>query len=336
MENAELLEVNGAYQKGLETLGRLLMLELPKLALEMGIAEHSQMVKKYYNQKAGFPKSEEGPILVVQADGKGVPLVRQEVEKLKVRRKKGDKKTAKKEAIATAIYTIEAYPRTPEVVTQSLFKKGEPPAGRPTPCHKQVFATLKGKEKAIRELAKRAARRRGKHILECIALSDGSEPLQNRILAKLPGFVLILDIVHAVEYLWKAGTALYGETDPQRAVWVEAQTLDLLSSRTNLVIQRLEEKAAPLSHQSGHQNLVPGRQLLPPQPALHGLRRVPAPRLAHRHRRHRRRLSPSGPRPLDLSDMLWTVKALKYCSLCAQSTRMMIGMTSILSVVLTS
>ena len=247
MENAEYLGTGEAYRKGLEVIARLLGLDLPELALEMGIAEHSQVVKKYYDQKARFPKSEEGPILVVQADGKGVPLVRQEVEKLKVRRKKGDKKTAKKEAIATAIYTIEAYPRTPEDVTKSLFKKGEPPAGRPAPCHKQVFATLKGKEKAIRELAKRATRRLGKHILECIALTDGSEPLQKQILAKLSGFVLILDIIHAVEYLWKAGTALYGETDPQRAGWVEAQTLDLLSSRTNLVIQRLEEKAATLT-----------------------------------------------------------------------------------------
>ena len=246
MENAELLGVDGSYQKGLEVLVRLLMLELPKLALEMGIAEHSQMVKKYYDQKARFPKSEEGPILVAQADGKGVPLVRQEVEKLKVRRKKGDKKTAKKEAIATAVYSIEAYPRTPEDVAKTLFKKGEPPAGRASPCHKQIFATLKGKEKAIHQLAKRVTRRLGKHIRERVALTDGSEPLQKQMLAKLPGFVLILDIIHAVEYLWKAGTALYGETDPHRTEWVEAQTLDLLSSRTDLVIQRLEEKATTL------------------------------------------------------------------------------------------
>jgi hypothetical protein len=247
MENAELLGVDGAYQKGLETLVRLLMLDLPKLALETGIAEHSQMVKKYYEQKARFPKDEEGPILVAQADGKGVPLVRQEVEKLKVRRKKGDKKTAKKEAIATAVYSIEAYPRTPEEVAKTLFKQGEPPAGRPSPCHKQIFATLKGKEKAIHQLAKRVTRRLGKHIRERVALTDGSEPLQKQMLAKLPGFVLILDIIHAVEYLWKAGTALYGETDPHRTEWVEAQTLDLLSSRTDLVIQRLEEKAATLT-----------------------------------------------------------------------------------------
>lgn len=246
MENAELLGVDGSYQKGLQILAHLLLLQLPKLALETGIAEHSQRVKEYYDQKAHFPKSEEGHILVVQADGKGVPLVRQEVEKLKVRRKKGDRKTAKKEATATALYSIEAYPRTPEDVTQTLFKKDEPPAGRPAPCHKQVFATLQGKEKAIRELAKRAARRLGKHTRECIALTDGSEPLQKQILTHLPGFVLILDIIHAVEYLWKAGTALYGETDPHRAEWVEAQTLDLLSSHTDLVIQRFEEKAATL------------------------------------------------------------------------------------------
>ncbi len=81
MESAELLGVEGAYQKGLETLAHLLLLKLPKLALETGIAEHSQMVKEYYDQKKRFPKLEEGPILVAQADGKGLPLVMQETEK---------------------------------------------------------------------------------------------------------------------------------------------------------------------------------------------------------------------------------------------------------------
>jgi hypothetical protein len=70
------------------------------------------------------------------------------------------------------------------------------------------------------------------------------------VLAKLPGFTLILDIIHVDEHIWKAGTAIYGETDPHRAEWVEAQMLDILSSRSDQVIQRLEDKAATLQ-QSG-------------------------------------------------------------------------------------
>jgi len=250
MESAELLGVEGAYSKGLQVVARLLGLSLSELALETAVAEHSQTVKAYYAQKDPVPTAEEGPILVAQADGKGVPMVRRETADLKVRRGKGDKKTRKKEAIATAVYTIAPYYRTPQDVVNALFKKGDPPSGRPAPHHKQVFASMKGKAQAIKRLASWVARREGEHIRERVALTDGAEPLQKHMLAKLPGFTLILDIIHVDEHLWKAGTTIYGETDPRRTEWVEAQMLDILSSRSDQVIQRLEDKAATLQQSS--------------------------------------------------------------------------------------
>jgi len=250
LESAELLGVEGAYRKGLQVVARLLGLTLPQLALETAVAEHSQTVQAYYAQKAPFPGAEEGPILVAQADGKGVPLVRRETADLKARRGKGDKKTRKKEAVAIAVYTIEPYYRTPQELVHALFKKGGPPSGRPTPRHKQIFASMRGKDHAIKRLAVWAAQRKGEHIRERVALTDGAEALQKHVLAKLPGFTLILDIIHVAEHLWEAGTAIYGETDPHRTEWVAAQMLDLLSSRSDAVIQRLEDKAAPLRQSS--------------------------------------------------------------------------------------
>lgn len=249
MESAELLGVAEAYSKGLRVVARLLGLNLSELALETSVAEDSLNVKAYYDQKVPFPSAEEGPILVAQADGKGVPMVRRETEP-KTRRGKGDKKTEKKEAIAIAVYTIDPYLRTPQEVLNALFKKGEPAAKRPAPQHKQIFASLKGKEQAIKRLAQWVQRRESQHISQRVALTDGAEPLQRQMLIRLPEFRLVLDIIHAVEYLWKAGTALYGETDPYRAEWVEAQTLQLLSSHTDQVIQLLEDKAALLAPSS--------------------------------------------------------------------------------------
>lgn len=243
MESAEMLVMDSAYDKGLEVLSRLLGLTLSESALEMTVAEHHQMVKAFYHQKDKFPVKEEGPILVAQADGKGVPMVRRETTDLKARRGKGDKKTRKKEAVAITVYTIEPYPRTPQDVVDALFKQDRPQAERPAPCHKQVFASLDGKAAAIQRLASWAARREGRHIRDRVVLTDGSEPLQKQVSAKLSGFTLVLDIIHVDEYLWKAGTAIYGETDPKRAEWVKAQLLDILSSRADLVIQRLEDKA---------------------------------------------------------------------------------------------
>ena len=90
----------------------------------------------------------------------------------------------------------------------------------------------------------------GAELRERVALTDGAEPLQRQMLTCLPEFPLVLDIIHAVEYLWKAGTALYGETDAYRAEWVEAQALQLLSSRVDQVIQLLEDKASLLAPSS--------------------------------------------------------------------------------------
>jgi len=243
MESVEVLAVDSAYDKGLEVLSRLLGLTLSESALETTVAEHSSQVKAFYHQKDKFPVKEEGSILVAQADGKGVPMVRRETADLKARRGKGDKKTRKKEAVAITVYTIEPYPRTPQDVVDALFKQDKPQAERPVPCHKQVFASLDGKAAAIQRLASWAARREGRHIRGRVALTDGAEPLQKQMLAKLSGFTLVLDIIHVDEYLWKAGTAIYGETDPKRAEWVAAQLLDILSSRAALVIQHLEDKA---------------------------------------------------------------------------------------------
>jgi hypothetical protein len=250
MESAELLGTEGAYHKGLRVVARLLGLTLPELALETAVTEHSQTVQAYYAQKAPFPIAEEGSILVAQVDGKGVPMVRRETVDLKVRRGKGDKKTRKKEAITRALYTIEPYYRTPQDVITALFKKDTPLPQRPAPRHKQVFASLKGKDQALKHLAGWVAQREGQHINARVALTDGAEPLQKHVSAKLPNFTLILDIIHVDEYLWEAGTALYGETDPQRTQWVETQMLDILSSRSHEVIRRLLDKASRLTQSS--------------------------------------------------------------------------------------
>ena len=64
---------------------------------------------------------------------------------------------------------------------------------RPSPCHKQVFATMNGKTWALERLHERAQQRDGRHIRARIALTDGAQALQRRIQEKLPGFTLVLD-----------------------------------------------------------------------------------------------------------------------------------------------
>ena len=251
MESAEVLAVDGSYQKGLQVMARLLDIDLSEAAVETTAAEQAQAVEAFYAQQPPPPVKEEGGLLVAQADGKGVPLVRPTAEVPRtVRRKKGDTKTRKKEAIATAVYTIDRYVRTPQDVVNALFRKPATADPRPTPRGKRVFARLDGKAAALERLAAWTEQREGSHIRGRVALTEGAPALQEHMRTHLPDFTLVLDILHVNEHLWKAGTALYGETNPQRDAWVETQLSDILSSRVKTVIRRLETLPQNLPHSS--------------------------------------------------------------------------------------
>lgn len=78
LESAELLAVDNGFDKAVHVLGRLLGTDLSVLAVETAVRNHSQCVQAFYVQREAFSRREEGVILVAQADGKGVPMVRPE------------------------------------------------------------------------------------------------------------------------------------------------------------------------------------------------------------------------------------------------------------------
>lgn len=107
-----------------------------------------------------------------------------------------------------------------------------------------LWATLDGKDAALERLTSLVQERDGNHIQHRIALTDGCDVLQKRVRKHFPDFVLILDFIHANEYIWKAATALFGEKDKRRNTWVEAQTLLILSGKTQSVINEFRRLAA--------------------------------------------------------------------------------------------
>jgi hypothetical protein len=248
---AEYCTTDESYDESNRVLKRILGLSLSKQALETAVEEDAVDVEAFYEQKAAPPSKTEDSILVIQADGKGVPMIRDESAKQPARRGKGQKKTKKKESVVTAIYTIAPYPRTPQQVVDALLhemeqneesKQASIQPQRPAPVGKEVRATMKGKVFAIERLSRRTDQREGEHIEHRVALTDGAEALQGRILDAFPLFELILDIIHASEYLWNVANALLGETHPDRTAWVKKHLLRILSGQTEIVIQFLEDR----------------------------------------------------------------------------------------------
>ncbi|MCG2785111.1 MAG: ISKra4 family transposase [Anaerolineae bacterium] len=244
------VDVDSVYEKTADIFKRLLGLSLSTRDLQQNVAEDSIDVEAYYDQKSPPQPVLEATILVAQADGKGVPMILEEDEtKTKsepVRLGKGQKRGNKKEAIVTSAYTIAPAVRTPEEVVASYFdlskaefaKETQLPDGhsRPKPQNKHVWATLDGKDTALSRLSRLINLHEGTHIQERVALCDGCEALQLRIAIYLSGFTILLDFIHASEYLWKVANVLLGETNPLRIEWMAEKTLLMLSGKTDQLI----------------------------------------------------------------------------------------------------
>ena len=247
-ELVEYLGVGSTYAKVADCFARILGLELSTQAISDLVAEDAGDVEAFYVQQAPPTPTSEAALLVVQADGKGVPIVRATPAEAKVRLGKGDKHSRKKEAVVTGLYTIAPHPRTPAEVIASLFHPERPPGTplmvRSGPQNKRLWATLAGKDAALARLAAQTAKREGLHIQHRVALTDGAEALQQRVQQHFPTFTLVLDFIHADEKLWDVANSLFGETAAQRTPWVERQSVDLLSGRVPPVITELRRLAS--------------------------------------------------------------------------------------------
>ena len=232
----ERLSIYGSYHKATNDLEELLGHRASTRQVQQDIAKDSDSVAAFYEQVPKPPHDPDATILVVQADGKGVPMRTTMQAAQKVRKGKGEKNSHKKEAIVTGVYTIAPALRTPEEVVASLFdneRDNTDPTKRASPTNKRLFATLDGKDAALLRTIAHTWKQQGPHIKSRVALTDGAEALQKRVVALFVGFVLVLDCIHAIEYLWKAANALLGETSATRTDWVKARALWMLSGRRN-------------------------------------------------------------------------------------------------------
>jgi hypothetical protein len=212
------------------------------------VAEDAGDIEAFYAQLPPPSPASEAALLVIQADGKGVPMVRSAPVTPKVRLGKGEKPNRKKEAVVTGLYTIAPHPRTPVEVVASLFHAEYHPMSttsqRMNPQNKRLWATMAGKDAALERLAKQVVSREGAHIQHRVAFTDGAEALQERVRQHFPTFTLVLDFIHADEKLWDVANCLFGETSPLRTPWVATETLHLLSGLVPQVIIELRRLAS--------------------------------------------------------------------------------------------
>jgi hypothetical protein len=249
--------VDDAHAEAIRKLGAILGLEITVRASEDLNREQASDVVVFQDRLPVPEATEEGPLLVVTADCKGVPLVRQALPPEKEtdtplpalanrRRGKGEKANKKKMAAVGAVYTIKPFVRTADDVIDEVMRK-EARKQRPRPQNKRVRAELLvGKVALFLWLADEVIRRNPQGNKPVIFLSDGERALHDRQREYLPeDTICILDLFHVLERLWKVAWCFFEERTQKRAahVWVEERLKRLLEGKVDAVIRGMRYQA---------------------------------------------------------------------------------------------
>jgi hypothetical protein len=247
--------VDDAHAEAIKKLATILGLEIAVKASEDLNREQGSDVEPFQNHLPTPEALEEGPILVVTADCKGVPLVRKALPKEETvetplpelanpRRGKGEKANKKKMAAVGAVYTIEPFVRSADEVIDEVMRE-KAAKRRPKPTHKRVRAELLvGKVALFVWLADEVVRRNSTGTKPLVFLSDGERALHDRQSEYLPENVIcILDLFHVMERLWKAAWCFFEEATQKREAhqWVEKELRMLLEGKVRYVVSGLRQ-----------------------------------------------------------------------------------------------
>ena len=199
---------------------------------------------------------DDGEVLIIQIDSKATPTVRdEELAKRrgprrenpypdsprhrgrdkrkrrgsKPRKKKGDKSKNGRMTTIVVMYTLR----------HGVSQEGDPILKGPN--NRWVYGSYAPKRHAFAIARREAAKRgfkpgSGKQIQ---IITDGDEDLERYAAEFFPEARHSLDVMHVVEYLWKAGACLYAEGSDALRGWVEKQKDRLYSGQAAAIVRSI-------------------------------------------------------------------------------------------------
>jgi hypothetical protein len=249
------LAVEQAFTQVNQTIERMLKLKQSVDSLEGMNRQMAQDVGAFRDLQGSPPAAEEGAIVVVTADCKGVVIRGQGTPTVcGSQRPVGQRANQKRMATVGAVYTVDPYARTAEDVVAALFRDPDyEPGPRPEPAHKRVWASLpregaapqSGIEVVFDWLWWEFAQRNPQLKRPTVCLCDGQEALWQACADSVPDpdRVEILDLLHVTPRLWQASKLLYGDKGKEVVPFVRQQLTRVLEGNVGGVIRALRRLA---------------------------------------------------------------------------------------------
>lgn len=269
--------VQHAFTKSVDSLADLLGCSVSTRTAERINRDMATHVESFRMQQT-CEESDEA-ILVVSADGKGVPMRRPLDQRLadsdvpawlrhhrkkqaadagnetKKRLGKGEKRMQKQMAYVGAVYSIAPWKREATDVVDELRRQKEA-AQRPRPKNKKVWAEMtdhregeigEAQPRLFAGLAWEIYGRDPERSRPIVCLMDGQRSLWNVKEQWLRSATGILDIFHVMERLWKAAYCFHRESSQEAEQFVTHNLQMLLEGKVGYVIGTFRRRLSKLT-----------------------------------------------------------------------------------------
>lgn len=218
----------------------------------------------FYLEQAHEP-TDRAHLLVLSFDGSGVvmrpdglrPATRKRAEADTRRRSTAEtaasmgqrpvRKNRKRMAEVAAVYDLEAVPRSPDDIVRGLTGSS-PHRPRPTAKNKRVWASVERPVQDVVDEAFVEASMRDESLeRRWVAVVDGNKDQINCIRGMAGNLgvevTIVVDLIHALGYLWKAGKALEQSDRQATEAWVDGCLNRLLRGKISGVAAGMRRSA---------------------------------------------------------------------------------------------
>ena len=253
--------VEQAFGRSREGLKLVLQQEVCEDQLQSINHRLGDQAEHYLDQHLSIPPvSEEGELLVLTGDGKGVPLVRQDAQKVPITGETPTRPGNRRMATLAGVYSVDRFVRTPEEVLAALFRDPDRPKQptRPRAKHKQIVARfakdhdngdgetvqVNGMFEAFSWASVRVEQRRQKGQ-ELVRVLDGQVSLRETsdiCLDEESVDVDVLDIIHVAGYV-KRAACVFHRTDQDKETFSREVLGKILKGQAVHVVQSFKIKA---------------------------------------------------------------------------------------------
>jgi hypothetical protein len=256
--------VRGSFEAAHAAITRRCGPVMGKRQVEQAVVTAARDIAAFYADRVPVPCTA-STLLVLSADAKGIVMRPQALRpktaraaarqgRMRTRLTPGEKSCRKRMATLTCVYDAEPAPRRPHDIIA-------PPGGRhgsrtlrPRPAAAAKWLTGSVEHDPAEVIAaafNEAEARDPAHQRTWVVLADGAEHQLGLIRAEAArrGITIhiVIDLIHVLEYIWKAAWSLHSPGDPAAEDWVAVKALTVLAGDSTRAAAEITAETAGLT-----------------------------------------------------------------------------------------